>query len=194
MSTPDVRPAVVTVRRALPGDREALTLMHERCTIGTSYQRFHGPLKAIPEPYLTEALSGSPVHYALVASPDAGLRSTTSSTETSGPAPIIALASCRAVAEGAAELGVLVEDDWQRHGLGVRLLADLVAHAHRKDFRVLQAQVLPEQAWIAGLLRRHGSCQQRTAPGGVVHLTLRLTPQASAVATPAASGVAPAWS
>ena len=55
--------------------------------------------------------------------------------------------------EGAAELGVLIEDAWQRRGLGTRLVGDLIAHARRTGLRVLEAQLLAEQAWIAGLLR-----------------------------------------
>ena len=186
MNTLDPRPAVVSVRRAVPGDREPLTLMHARCTVSTSYRRFHGPLKAIPEPYLTEALSGCAFHYALVACPAAG------HGQESAPALIVALASCRAVAEGVAELGLLVEDAWQRRGIGVRLLADLVAHAHSAGFRALQAQVLTEQAWLADLLRRHGTCQRRAAPDGVLHLSVRLTPPASAVSRATDSDAVPA--
>ena len=67
-----VRPGterVVRVRRAEGSDREALARMFDRCAPSTRYSRFHGPVKAIPERYLAEALSSSPFHYALVACP-----------------------------------------------------------------------------------------------------------------------------
>jgi GNAT superfamily N-acetyltransferase len=163
------------VRRAGPADREALTLMFERCTPQTRYRRFHGPVKGIPERYLADALSGSPFHYALVGyavvgCPEAALAGEPEATR------IVALASCRTVNEGAAELGVLIEDAWQRRGLGTRLIGDLAAHAAGAGLRVLEAQLLAEQAWIAGLLRPHGTCRLRSTWNGVLDVTVRLAP------------------
>jgi hypothetical protein len=54
------RDSLIRVRLARPDDREALAQMFDRCTLSTRYRRFHGPVKAIPERYLAEALSGSP--------------------------------------------------------------------------------------------------------------------------------------
>jgi GNAT superfamily N-acetyltransferase len=154
--------ASVTVRRATEGDRQALTEMLSRCSGETRYRRFQGYVSVFPGRYLTEALSGSPLHYALVVSvareadgPDGAV----------GPAwPVVALASCRAVEEGVAELGFLIEDAWQRRGIGGLLLREIAGHAARTGLRALTAQVLAEQSWIVGLLRRYGPC--RTAPAG----------------------------
>jgi GNAT superfamily N-acetyltransferase len=127
----------------------------------------------MPERYLTDALSGTPFHYALVASPNL--------VADPGPADpdgqdgsIVALASCRTVDEGAAELGLLIEDAWQRHGLGTRLLRDLITYAAGAGLRMLEAQLLAEQAWIAGLLRPYGSCRLRSTWSGVLNVSLRL--------------------
>ena len=169
---------LVSVRRAEAADREALARMFDRCTPQTRYRRFHGPVKAIPGRYLADALSGSASHYALVAclEPDPA--------SAADPAPfadpdvraggIVALASSRMVDEGAAELGLLVEDAWQRRGLGTRLLGDLVDQASRAGLRVLQAQVLAEQAWITGLLRPYGPCRLRSTWAGVLNVTVQL--------------------
>jgi GNAT superfamily N-acetyltransferase len=153
--------------------------MFDRCTPSTRYRRFHGPVKAIPERYLADALSGSPFHYALVACPE------TVQDLNSGPGPdpgqrrgpgggIVALASCRAVDEGAAELGVLIEDAWQRRGLGTRLIGDLAAHAANAGLRVLEAQLLAEQSWITRLLRPYGACRLHSTWDGVLNVTVRL--------------------
>jgi GNAT superfamily N-acetyltransferase len=170
----------VRVRRAEAADREALTAMFDRCTPSTRYRRFHGPVKAIPERYLAEALSGSPFHYALVACPEPAR------DLNSGPGPdpgqrrgpggggIVALASCRAVDEGAAELGVLIEDAWQRRGLGARLIGDLAAHAANAGLRILEAQLLAEQSWITRLLRPYGACRLRSTWNGVLDVSVRL--------------------
>jgi len=165
VSAVDVSPASVAagtcaVRRAAAGDRPALERMLARCTGQTRYRRFHGPVKVFPERYLTEALSGSPLHFALVATDE-------------GDGTVVALASCRAVDEGVAELGILVEDEWQRRGVGSYLLQEIVAYAGRTGLRALRAQVLAEQPWIVGLLRRHGSCMTAGA-GQALHVTLSL--------------------
>jgi GNAT superfamily N-acetyltransferase len=162
--------SLIRVRQAVPADRAALAQMFERCTAATRYRRFHGPVKAIPERYLAEALSRSPFHHALVAHLEPA--SAAHARALSGTA--VALASCRLVDEGAAELGVLIEDAWQRKGLGTRLVRELVAHASDVGLRVLEAQLLAEQAWITSLLRPHGTCRLRSTSNGVLNVTVLL--------------------
>jgi len=165
--------ASAEVRRAVAADRAALRAMFARCADETRYRRFHGPVKMMPERYLTDALSGTPFHYALVAYPRpvADLGTSHPGGRDGG---VVALASCRTVDEGAAELGLLIEDAWQRRGLGTRLLRDLVTYAAGAGLRVLEAQLLAEQAWIAGLLRPYGNCRLRSTRGGVLNVSLRL--------------------
>jgi GNAT superfamily N-acetyltransferase len=171
--------SLLVVRQAASADRDALVSMFGRCTPETRYRRFHAPVKQIPERYLAEALSGNPLHYALVAGEaniaDAGQRASRVAPGAEVRSPeIVALASCRLIDEGAAELGVLIEDAWQRQGLGTSLVSDLIAHATGIGLRVLKAQLLAEQAWIAGLLRPYGTCRVGLAWGGVLNVTLRL--------------------
>jgi GNAT superfamily N-acetyltransferase len=169
---PPAEDCLIRVRRAATADREALTRMFERCTPDTRYRRFHGPVKVIPERYLAEALSGSPFHYALVVCPESCLDAGRGREPDADG--IVALASCRTVDEGAAELGVLIEDAWQRRGLGTRLVRDLAAHAADAGLRVLEAQLLTEQAWITGLLRPYGACRLRSTWNGILDVTVRL--------------------
>ena len=174
MSAVDVPPASVAadrcgVRRAAAGDRPALERMLTRCTGQTRYRRFHGPVKVFPERYLTEALSGSPLHFALVAY----LADDAAEDSPVVEGTVVALASCRAVDEGVAELGILVEDEWQRRGVGSHLLREIVAYAAGTGLRALQAQVLADQPWIVGLLRHHGTCTVAGA-GQALHVTLSL--------------------
>jgi len=173
------------VRRAAPVDRTTLARMFARCTSQTRYERFHGHVNMIPDRYLAEALSGSPVHYAIVACADAdradgGFAGSEHADRIrdelpgAGGAVIVALASCRAIAEGVAELGILVEDRWQRHGIGGFLLHELIGYADRIGIRVLKAQILSEQAWIVSVLQRYGTCHRARAGYGTVDVTLRL--------------------
>ena len=179
MNAVDVPPApaaasTCSVRRAATGDRRALERMLARCTGQTRYRRFHGPVTVFPERYLSEALSGSPLHFALVASAaDDAVADDAAEDSTVDDGAVVALASCRAVDEGVAELGILVEDEWQHRGVGGHLLAEIVAYAHRTGLRALQAQVLADQPWIVGLLRRHGPCTVAGA-GQALHVTLSL--------------------
>ena len=161
------------MRRAAAGDRPALERMLARCTGQTRYRRFHGPVTVFPERYLTEALSGSPLHFALVACLDEDAEGAAVVDGTVVDGTVVALASCRAVDEGVAELGILVEDEWQRRGVGGYLLGEIVAYATKTGLRALQAQVLAEQPWIVGLLRRHGTCTTAGA-GQALHVTLSL--------------------
>jgi len=146
------------VRRADAGDRTALEAMFQRCSLATVYRRFHGQVRAFPRAYLDEALAGGDMHYAVVCY--------------SG-CEAVALASYRTGEPGAAELGILIEDAWQRRGLGGLLLGRLVAYAADHGIGVLHAQMLTEQDWITGMLARHGSWTSAFGRG-VREVTLHL--------------------
>jgi GNAT superfamily N-acetyltransferase len=54
------------------------------------------------------------------------------------------------------ELGVLVEDGWQRSGIGTELLTRLVASARARGIGQIVADVLGEDSFILSMLRRVG--------------------------------------
>ena len=122
----------VRIRQAEPADRPGLSAMLLRCTAKTRYRRFHGFVNSIPEPYFTDALSGRPGHLSLIAETE--------------PGQIVALASC---CDG--ELGILVEDGYQRRGIGSRLLTTLLEFSGHPEFL---AVVQHDQLWIVPLLTR----------------------------------------
>jgi len=148
----------VSIRRPLCQDRRALTDMLERCSKLTRQRRFHGPRSTFPERYLTEALSGERGHYALVAEAADG--------------SVVALASCVPVADRVADLAVLVEDRYQRQGIGSALLRGLLRHADRNEISAFKTNVLAEQEWIIAGLRRYGRCWARVS-SGVFDVTMR---------------------
>jgi N-acetylglutamate synthase-like GNAT family acetyltransferase len=153
--------ARVRIRQAAASDRPALTQMLARCSEQTRARRFHTYVHRFPEPYLTEALSGRPGHFALLA--QAGERE-------------VALASCVAADlgsadHGSAEVAVLVEDSWQRAGVGARLLSLLVAHADRCGLPRLKATVLASQSWMLPVLGGYGTCEAWLR-GGVFEVTV----------------------
>ena len=138
------RVAPVIIRPAAASDRPALAEMLTRCSGQTRAQRFHKFLPCFPEPYLTEALAGCATHLALLAQ--------------AGEA-VVALARCVTTDRGSGELAVLVEDRWQRLGVGARLLSLLVAHADKNGLARLKAWVLASQAWVLPLLGGYGICE-----------------------------------
>ncbi len=148
----------VHLRRAVRGDRTALVEMLSRCSAETRLHRFHGYRWSFPEPYLTEAVDGRAEHHALVA-------------ET--PGALVALASCRAVADGVAELAILVEDARQRQGIGSCLLRALIQHASASGLWTLKATVLADQAWLLRALRGYGTCRAMIG-AGILDVTLQL--------------------
>ena len=132
--------------------------MFGRCSRAAVQQRFHGPRHSFPAAYLTDALGGLGGHFALVAEMPGG--------------SIVALASCVALPGDAADIAVLVEDGYQRQGIGSTMLSMLMAHADHRGIGTLQATVLAEQEWILRLLRAYGSCSA-TMSMGVFEVTVR---------------------
>lgn len=58
--------------------------------------------------------------------------------------------------DGSWHLGVLVEDQWQRRGVGTALVMAVVTQASRWGITRLRAQVLAEDRYLIELLRRVG--------------------------------------
>jgi GNAT superfamily N-acetyltransferase len=129
----------MNVRPVTDGDFLELTDMFARCSRQTIYRRFHGYVRAYPEPYFTDALKGDPRHFALVA-------------ET--PTQIVALASSVKLDDGTCEIGILVEDGYQRQRIGTRLLETLLAQA---GSRTVHATIQRDQSWIIPALLRHNN-------------------------------------
>jgi GNAT superfamily N-acetyltransferase len=143
-----IEPLVVRdteVRAGAPADADDLQRMFRRCGPDTRYGRFWTVLNALPAPYLDQALGADPsVHDAVVAQAPSG--------------ELVGLGSAVRVATAdgpAIDVGLLVEDAWQRRGVGIRLLLTLSARARARGVRRLRCDVLSERAALLGVLRRH---------------------------------------
>ena len=148
----------VSIRRPVPADRQALKDMIGRCSPDAIMRRFHGYRRSFPPQYLTGALAGEDGHFALVA-------------EVAGTS-IVALASCVVVAGDTADIAVLVEDGYQRRGIGSTMLRMLIGYADHRGIATVQATVLAEQEWILQLMSGYGRCST-TLSMGVYEVTLR---------------------
>ncbi len=157
------------------GDRAALERMLARCTGQTRYRRFHGPVTVFPERYLTEALSGSPLH-SRPRRRGRGDRPVVDGTGWTAPgtAP-----SSRSRAAARWTRASPSWASWSRTSgsaaaSGVTCWGRSWRTPPGAGLRALQAQVLAEQPWIIGLLRRHGTCRLRSTRNGVLDVTVRL--------------------
>jgi GNAT superfamily N-acetyltransferase len=139
-------------------DLPRITAMWGRCSLATRIARFHAPVRDIPASYLETVLS-DPSTSLVAVQRRAGA--------------VIALASLIPGRGGSAELGVLVEDAWQRQGIGRELVAQLIASAH--PVAELTASVLAQNAAVAGLLHRVPGEFSLTRDGTTVDVRVRLT-------------------
>jgi GNAT superfamily N-acetyltransferase len=147
------------------GDLPLITAMWERCSLGTRLARFHAPVRNIPAAYLETVLSDPSAH--VVALPRRA-------------GAVAALASLVSCGHGSAELGVLVEDDWQRHGIGRQLVEYLIATAPDRQITELTASILAQNAKVADLLRRVPGEFSLTRDGATLNVRVRLACRAAA--------------
>lgn len=119
--------AAIVLRKGLPGDADAVAELHRRCTPATLFRRYHTGVRTVPRRWL---------HRLLV--PPRG----TSVLAVFGR-EVIGLGQLIPTVTGGAEISLLVEDDWQRQGIGTALLARLAALAEAQGFTELAADCLP---------------------------------------------------
>jgi GNAT superfamily N-acetyltransferase len=147
------------LRPPVRADLPRITAMWERCSLATRLARFHAPVRKIPASYLETVLSDPSAH--VVAAPRRA-------------GAIAALASLVSGSHGSAELGVLVEDDWQRHGIGRQLVEYLIATAPARQITEVTASVLAQNAKVADLLRRVPGEFSLTRDGATLIVRIRL--------------------
>ncbi|GAB2605427.1 GNAT family N-acetyltransferase [Streptomyces capparidis] len=151
--------ADLTIRRAGPEDLAAATAMHARCSARTLRRRYHGPVQDADR-YLAHLLS-----------PRFGqtLAAETSSGE------LVALAHLLWDGEET-EVSLLVEDAWQRHGIGLELLRRLVAMAAEAGCTSVYAITQSDNAGMAGLMRRLSLPLDYQVEDATLVITARLVP------------------
>jgi N-acetylglutamate synthase-like GNAT family acetyltransferase len=146
------------VRRAAPADRDAVAAMLGRCGGQTLFHRFLHPIRSTPAWYLDQVVAVGPRRVTLLAAA-AGV--------------VIGIGELHQDADDVAEVGLLVEDGWQRRGVGTRLLARLLEEAHRRHLCALSALVSSDNDHVIRMLARVGSLTAVPGPGvRDVHVSL----------------------
>ena len=146
------------IRRPVRQDRDRIEEMWGRCSFRTRLYRLHSPFPTLPLSYLD----------AVISDPDGSRVAIRSATE------IIGLASLLDSGKGWADLGVVIEDRWQRQGVGTLLVKELFRKATVRGIGLIKAEVLASNAALIRPLRRVDHELQVTLDGQTVEATLRL--------------------
>ncbi|MCM2430159.1 GNAT family N-acetyltransferase [Streptomyces sp. RKAG337] len=149
----------ITIRRAGPEDLPAARAMHDRCSPATLAQRYHGPVPDADR-YLKHLLS-----------PRFGR---TLAVETAS-GRLVALAHLLWDGDEN-EVALLVEDDWQRRGIGAELLRKLVGHAVEAGRGSVYAVTQANNTGMVATMRDLGLPLDYQVEDGTLVITATLTP------------------
>ena len=151
--TPDVM-----FRRSNWADAPAIEAMFARCSPESRYARFLAPLDAVPPDHLSGILGAPAKNAAWVG------------VVRDRPDTVLALGSwSRDGSE--AELALIVEDAWQRRGIGSNLLRTIAEGAWSAGVCRLTASVLTESKHVVRMLRSVLGPTSARADGYVSHVT-----------------------
>ncbi|WP_030239696.1 GNAT family N-acetyltransferase [Streptomyces sp. NRRL S-350] len=145
------------LRAAGPADKAAALAMHGRCSPASLRLRYHGPVRDADR-HLDHLLDARHGRSLAVESPDGR---------------ILALGHLM-WDDGEAELAVLVEDAWQRHGLGPALLRRLAAMAGAAGIGTVYAVTHAANTGLIAAMRRLEVPLDFDAEGGTLVITATL--------------------
>ncbi|MFP8963620.1 GNAT family N-acetyltransferase [Streptomyces nanhaiensis] len=154
----------ITVRRADTSDLEAARAMHRRCSARTLAARYHGPVRDADR-YLDHLLS-----------PRFGR---TLAAETAS-GKLVALGHLMWDGDET-EVALLVEDVWQRRGIGAELLRRLVAMAAEARCESVYAVTQSHNTGMVAAMRGLGLPLDYQVEEGTLVITARLVPVPAAV-------------
>jgi GNAT superfamily N-acetyltransferase len=148
----------LTVRRSTEHDLASTAIMHRRCSARSLLSRYR--LGGRP-PAVVELDRQLRAPLSVVVTVDAAIVATAS------------LASDPGHGSASAQIGVLVEDSWQRQGIGRELVRHLAGVAMLVGYRDLVAYPGPSTSAAQGLLVRVGTTRLvESAEGNHLHATI----------------------
>jgi GNAT superfamily N-acetyltransferase len=151
----------LTLRRAGPADLAAVRAMHARCSPASLSQRYLAGGQGPADPQLARLLAPASGCALVVEAPGAFADR------------VVAVANL--IGEGVqAELAVLVEDAWQRRGIGTALLRRAASIAADTGFEALVIHTQAQNGAMRRALRRLDGDRQTETDAGVLTVTLRV--------------------
>jgi RimJ/RimL family protein N-acetyltransferase len=163
------------VRPARPSDRPAVEAMLQRSSADTLYRRFHGVLGA----------AGTRREVGRMVRPTASHRSWVAI----GRGGVRGIATLAFEADGTAEIAFLVEDDWQRAGVGRALADATMAEGSQLGLRSVDAIVQPENFRAREFFKALAPGARSRFDGGevVVEIPVPVVPASAAPVAPLAA-------
>jgi RimJ/RimL family protein N-acetyltransferase len=155
--------ASVHLRPIRPDDAPRLMALCHRLSSRTVFQRFFSPRRLRAEDAYALANVDYRERMALVAEVETGQEPTLIGVARYGPAG----------EAGVADIGLVVEDDWQGVGLGSILLTELLQAGAQRGVQYFKADVLTENYRSLRLLARYTHITESTTSAGVTSITLR---------------------
>ena len=167
------------LRPIRPDDAERLVALHGRLSEQTIYQRFFTVMKRLPTNWARYLADVDYQHrLALVVerqSPDR--------------LELVGVGRYEPTEQaGRVEVAFVIEDRWQRMGLGTALFNDLLAAAEARGFREFCAEVLADNTRMLDLIRRFGEVVSSRLDHAVVSLVFRRGAATSPTLPPPPSG------
>jgi GNAT superfamily N-acetyltransferase len=154
----------IEIRALRPSDREQLVAAADRASRESLYRRFFGAKRRFTEQeiaFYSDVDLESQV--ALVAT-----------VKEAGQLMIVAGARYIVEREGRAEMAVTVIDQYQRQGIGGKLLHHLAAIARRQGLEELVANVQPDNHPMLNTFERSGLDIRKLLQPGVIQVIVRL--------------------
>jgi RimJ/RimL family protein N-acetyltransferase len=151
----------VDIRPLRPCEDAPIRDLYARLSPRTRYERFFSPMPALPDSVLRLL---SCIDYRT------GVALIVEDAETARPT-VVAVGSVTAISPDSAEIAVVVQDEWQGHGVGTVLIAKLLEAAEARGFHRFVVSMLAENAVIRKLLHRFGRVIASTTRYGVSEVT-----------------------
>jgi GNAT superfamily N-acetyltransferase len=151
----------VLIREAAREDADRLRAMFARCSADTIHSRFHLPYATVPEP-LIELLIGPTG------------RNGRAFVAVNGDEVVGHAMYTREDDDRTAEVAVVVEDEWQRSGLGRLLLSVTAGEAQRAGVETLTCFTLWENRRVLDLARRAFRGIRASHAGGALSIRIPL--------------------
>jgi len=162
--------AILQLRAIRPSDKAALSDGFQQLSAQSRRQRFLSAKSALTEEDLRRLTECDGMeHYAIVATRPGKGR---------GRPGIIGVARFSRLPQesGAAEIAVTVVDEWQRRGVGRKLLKRIVMAAAERDIERVDGVALSDNQQIMKLLAPHASQVSKHHEDGLVHFSCEVPP------------------
>lgn len=177
--------ASAAIRPADPADGPALRHFFAGLSKQSRYLRFFGPIST-PNPPLLYLLAGGPSHVdAVIATAGGVIIGHAMAADQIGPG-----------GERRTDIGVVVADAWQGHGVGVALIRTLIARAQDRGVAMVVMDVLHDNHRALGMITGHWPAARAGQARDYTTLSLQLpvpSQRAAAELRPRSRAAAGAW-